>query len=693
MGRRGNERLGRRGGGGGRERGRRGRRGEGEGEKSFVHSKIVQDFFRELDDYSRNELEDEENKEWKCRVCIGGQGETQWWKGLGRLGHHAYNYKKRRGREHKEFAIELKHKLEERGVKISSLISDIQGHWSGLSSSRKEREKKIVVWPPVVMVVNTHLFQNGSKWEGMGNKELEEHFADFKYVTKRKHAYGPDGHRGMSILIFDTRHEGYDEAMRLNVLFRDENRGRNAWLRKGPGLKIGPDGKRLLHGWLATMEDMANFNQHFKGKSKVLVKEVDWREVVEIPRERALQDAEKARALELNLHVAQQELVEHREQAKGAHEKLRRKSEEMNEMRKRLVADRKKHKEEMNKLTNGLKDHDEFTKMEMERKMERVIFNLERKHHKVIEELKRSRREREPSPHPSERERRWRESETASPPPLDQSEDEEILEAEALMKKESGELEEKIAKFEKKQQELRKEFKKEQIETEKKFEKSLESEYNKFIDFLQDLQQTSTSGGEGEGEKSDSMRNLRKGMIYDPVMLNFLKMQGSGGEEEGEGGMVGGVGAMGGVGGMMGGEGLGGKGGAGDGEADGEKGREGEGEGEKVKLVNGGDGCGEGEGEGAKEGNGTVLGAEERVREGEKIARNEGGEEGAKLETKEKSEEESVEIKEGREKGEGEPKEDENNGAKGEEKGEGLGEKKDNINEGKSKKKKKGKKK
>ena len=96
----------------------------------------------------------------------------------------------------------------------------------------------------------------------MGNQELLDYFGEYA-ATKARHAYGPSGHRGMSVLIFESSAVGYMEAERLHRHFVNQGTDRNAWqLNK---VRFVPGGKRLLFGFLASKEDMEAFNKHCHG--------------------------------------------------------------------------------------------------------------------------------------------------------------------------------------------------------------------------------------------------------------------------------------------------------------------------------------------------------------------------------------------------------------------------------------------
>ncbi|KAK7246834.1 hypothetical protein RIF29_41704 [Crotalaria pallida] len=116
------------------------------------------------------------------------------------------------------------------------------------------------------------------KWSGMGNQGLLDRFHNYA-ALKARQAYGPQGHRGMGVLIFDTSAAGYLEAVRLHKHFKEQGRDREAWNHcKNP---FGPDGKRQLYGYLASREDMDIFNQHSRGRSRLKFEMRSYQEMVE----------------------------------------------------------------------------------------------------------------------------------------------------------------------------------------------------------------------------------------------------------------------------------------------------------------------------------------------------------------------------------------------------------------------------
>ena len=62
----------------------------------------------------------------------------------------------------------------------------------------------------------------------MGNQELLDYFSSYAAVRAR-HSYGPQGHRGMSVLLFEASARGYFEAERLHKHFIEQRTDRDAW--------------------------------------------------------------------------------------------------------------------------------------------------------------------------------------------------------------------------------------------------------------------------------------------------------------------------------------------------------------------------------------------------------------------------------------------------------------------------------
>ena len=99
----------------------------------------------------------------------------------------------------------------------------------------------------------------------MGNQELLDYFSSYA-AARARHSYGPHGHRGMSLLIFEASARGYFEAERLHRHFIEQRTDRDAWDRSSRVL-FHPGGQRQLYGYMARKEDMDLFNQHSQGLS------------------------------------------------------------------------------------------------------------------------------------------------------------------------------------------------------------------------------------------------------------------------------------------------------------------------------------------------------------------------------------------------------------------------------------------
>ncbi|KAF8404016.1 hypothetical protein HHK36_008892 [Tetracentron sinense] len=224
-------------------------------------SKWFKTFFVLLDSLT-NEQVNEPERQWHCPACKGGPGGIEWYIGLQPLLTHAKMKGAKRVKLHREFAELLEEELYSRG---NSVIPDAEafGKWEGLHVPVKDHD---IIWPPMVVIMNTQLEQNeNEKWIGMGNQVLLDYFASYRAV-KARHSYGPQGHRGMSVLVFEGNARGYFEAEHLHKHFAEQGTDRDAWDRRQ--VLFYPGGKRQLYGYMAIKEDMDIFNQHSEGKSK-----------------------------------------------------------------------------------------------------------------------------------------------------------------------------------------------------------------------------------------------------------------------------------------------------------------------------------------------------------------------------------------------------------------------------------------
>ncbi|XVF00727.1 hypothetical protein REPUB_Repub04eG0026400 [Reevesia pubescens] len=214
-------------------------------------------------------------RQWHCPACQGGPGAINWYRGAQPLMTHAMTKTKRRAKMHRVFAELLVEEMRRRGAFIKP-VNDAFGRWEGLTDRVADRE---IVWPPMVIIMNTRYEQDeDGKWTGMGNQELLNYFSSYAAI-KARHSYGPQGHRGMSVLIFESSAAGYLEAARLHKHFKEQGRDRDAW--DCSRVPFCPGGKRQLYGYIAMKEDLDIFNRHSQGKSKLKFETRSYREMVE----------------------------------------------------------------------------------------------------------------------------------------------------------------------------------------------------------------------------------------------------------------------------------------------------------------------------------------------------------------------------------------------------------------------------
>jgi hypothetical protein len=123
-------------------------------EKSFETRKTnkwFKEFFEKLNTLSIEQI-NELAREWHCPACKNGPGAIDWYKGLQPLMTHARTKGSKRVRLHREFAALLEEELSRRGTSVVPAGEQF-GKWKGLREST-DRE---IVWPPMVIVMNTFL--------------------------------------------------------------------------------------------------------------------------------------------------------------------------------------------------------------------------------------------------------------------------------------------------------------------------------------------------------------------------------------------------------------------------------------------------------------------------------------------------------------------------------------------------------
>ncbi|MFQ6654513.1 hypothetical protein Gotur_025466 [Gossypium turneri] len=240
--------------------------------ESRKKSKWFKEFFERMDALNAEEID---QTLWHCPACQGGPGAIKWYRSISDLIAHSKKIGSRRVKLHQELAMLLEGELCIRGTSVSPPADPIVGTWKGLKEDARDHQ---VVWPPMVVIVNTMTSNSkDGKFVGMGSHELLEHFSSFP-ALKAQHSYGPQGHRGLSVLIFESSAVGYLEAERLHQNFLDQGLDRFAW--NSCTNVVLPGGERQLYGFMAVKEDLDCFNQHCQGKSKLKYELKSYQEAV-----------------------------------------------------------------------------------------------------------------------------------------------------------------------------------------------------------------------------------------------------------------------------------------------------------------------------------------------------------------------------------------------------------------------------
>lgn len=107
------------------------------------------EIFQSLDGLTVEQINEPE-REWHCPACKGGPGAIDWYRGLQPLITHAKTKRSKRVKLHRELAILLDEELRRRGTSAQP-SGEMFGIWKGLEQ-RADRE---IVWPPMVMIMNT----------------------------------------------------------------------------------------------------------------------------------------------------------------------------------------------------------------------------------------------------------------------------------------------------------------------------------------------------------------------------------------------------------------------------------------------------------------------------------------------------------------------------------------------------------
>ncbi|XP_073013393.1 protein SUPPRESSOR OF GENE SILENCING 3 homolog [Typha latifolia] len=404
-------------------------------------------FFEALDKLTVQEI-NEQMRQWHCPACHNGPGAIEWYKGLQPLMTHAKTKGATRVKLHRELAELLEEELRRRGTSVEP-AGEQYGKWKGLRETTTDYE---IVWPPMVVIMNTLLEQDeNDKWIGMGNQELLEYFNTYNAV-KARHSYGPHGHRGMSVLIFESTAMGYLEAERLDKHFTDQGTDKDAWERRK--VLFLPGGKRQLYGYLARKEDMETFNQHSQGKSRLKYDMRSYQEMVVNPMKQMSEDNQQLIWLK-NKVVKQAQRSKALEESFGVvSQKLRETMDEKRIVRLRTKIQHEENKEEMD-------FQEQFFKEQMD-KVYKATEEKERIFEKLLQEERVKARQSDVDSGTSE-DRKHRKEEIAK-----------FIDSQVKGVKEfEEEREELIRSHEEKKVELRREYLAKEVELEKEFDSDL----------------------------------------------------------------------------------------------------------------------------------------------------------------------------------------------------------------------------
>ncbi|KAG4180264.1 hypothetical protein ERO13_A10G158700v2 [Gossypium hirsutum] len=310
-------------------------------------------FFSSLDALRIEEINDPA-RQWHCPACQGGPGAIDWYRGLQPLMTHAKTKGAKRVKLHRELAELLDEELCRRGTSVIP-SGEAFGKWKGLKDEEKDHE---IVWPPMVMIMNTRLEQDeNDKWIGMGNQELLDYFSSYAAV-KARHSYGPQGHRGMSVLIFESTARGYLEAERLHKHFAEQGTHREAWERRR--VLFYPGGKRQLYGYMAMKEDLDSFNQHSQGKSRLKFEMRSYQEMVVKQIRQMSEDNQQLIFYKNKVAKEQRQKVALEESFGIVSERLRKTLEENRIVRQRTKMQHEQNKEEMDFQEQFFKERIKF---------------------------------------------------------------------------------------------------------------------------------------------------------------------------------------------------------------------------------------------------------------------------------------------------------------------------------------------
>ncbi|KAH7865105.1 hypothetical protein Vadar_002346 [Vaccinium darrowii] len=333
---------------------------------SGKNSKWFKVFFEKLDKLSLDDIHGSA-RQWHCPACKGGPGAIDWYRGLQPLLMHAKTIGSKRVKLHRDFAELLDEELHRQGTSVPPACETL-GKWKGLD----EVKDRAIVWPPMVVIMNTKLEQDeNEKWLGMGNQELLDSFSSYAAV-KARHSYGPQGHRGMSVLIFESSAMGFLEAERLHNHFQEQGKDRDAWDRGA--VYFSPGGKRQLYGYMARKQDLDHFNRHCNDKDTILKFETrSYQEMVVNQLRQMSEDNRELIWLKEKVAKEQRHSKAFAESSKVLSERLRHTAKGNCSLRQRSKMQHEQHKEEMDSQEQFFIDQLEAIEMiQEERKKEKA---------------------------------------------------------------------------------------------------------------------------------------------------------------------------------------------------------------------------------------------------------------------------------------------------------------------------------
>lgn len=111
--------------------------------------------FETLDGLTADQI-NEPARQWHCPACRDGPGSIYWYRGMKSFVTHIKTKGTRRPKLHRDLSELLDEELCRRGA-IVVQSGETYGQWKGLD---KEFEDHEIVWPPMVIVMNTQLEQD-----------------------------------------------------------------------------------------------------------------------------------------------------------------------------------------------------------------------------------------------------------------------------------------------------------------------------------------------------------------------------------------------------------------------------------------------------------------------------------------------------------------------------------------------------